>query len=50
MIELFKLILNVLASFLGSRAFAMSVAVLARWLKMDAEETGVLWLDRYAEQ
>jgi hypothetical protein len=26
------------------------LAVLTLWLKMDAEETGVLWLDRSAEQ
>ena len=27
-----------------------AIAVLARWLEMDAEETCVLWLDRNAEQ
>jgi hypothetical protein len=27
-----------------------TIAVLARWLKMDAEKTRVLWLDRDAEQ
>jgi hypothetical protein len=27
-----------------------AIAVLARWLKMDAEETSVLGLDRNAEQ
>jgi hypothetical protein len=27
-----------------------AIAVLARWLKMDAEKTRVLWLDRDAEQ
>jgi hypothetical protein len=27
-----------------------AIAVVARWLKMDAEETCVLWLDRDAEQ
>jgi hypothetical protein len=27
-----------------------AIAVLARWLKMDAEETSVLRLDRNAEQ
>jgi hypothetical protein len=27
-----------------------AILVLARWLKMDAEETCVLWLDRDAEQ
>jgi hypothetical protein len=27
-----------------------AIAVLARWLKMDAEQTCVLWLDRNAEQ
>jgi hypothetical protein len=32
-------------------SFAVSVlALLARWLKMDAEETSVLRLDRNAEQ
>jgi hypothetical protein len=32
-------------------SFALSVlAALALWLKMDAEETSVLRLDRYAEQ
>jgi len=36
-------------SFSVVHSFAVS-AVLARWLKMDAEETSVLCLDRYAEQ
>jgi hypothetical protein len=32
-------------------SFTVSVlAVLALWLKMDAEETSVRWLDRNAEQ
>jgi hypothetical protein len=35
----------------GVHSFMMSsIAELARWLKMDAEETSVLWLDRNAEQ
>ena len=35
----------------GVHSFMVStIAALARWLKMDAEETSVLWLDRNAEQ
>src|SRR5437016_4315434 len=34
-----------------ANSFTVSaIAVLARWLKMDAEETCVLWLDRNTEQ
>jgi hypothetical protein len=33
------------------KSFTMStIAVLALWLKMNAEKTRVLWLDRNAEQ
>jgi hypothetical protein len=35
----------------GVHSFMVStIAELARWLKMDAEETSVLWLDGNAEQ
>lgn len=35
----------------GVHSFMVStIAVLVRWLKMDAEETSVLWLDRNAEE
>ena len=34
----------------GNSFTVSAIAVLARWLKMDAEETCVLWLDGDAEQ